>query len=116
MSFLYPRTISVWRMPTESGAGAQGYIGQTDGGLAQIYTGIGAAVQQKKDSGSQPAKLPADVSKRVYWEVLTQPGTQALTIKSNDIIKDDLGGRFQVTGAYLTSFNNWQCICERLEA
>lgn len=120
MSFLYPRTITVWRLPKQVAAGAQGFLGQTDAGYVQqpqpTPVSIAAAVQMKKDSGSQPAKLPADVSKRVYWEILTAPGPQPTNLESNDIVKDDLGRRFQVVGSYLTAFGNWQCLAERQEA
>lgn len=119
MSFLYPRSITVWRLPKQDGVGAQGYIGTTEADLVQQGTPaatIAAAVQMKKESSSQPAKLAGDISKRVYWEILTAPGVQPVAFESNDIIKDDLGRQFQVVSAYLTAFGNWQCFAERLEA
>lgn len=120
MSFLYPRLITVWRLPTQNAAGAQGYIGQTDAQLQQqpqpTPVSIAASVQMKKDSGAQPAHLAADVSKRVYWEILTVPGPQPTDIRTNDQIRDDLGKKYQVVGSYLTAFGNWQCIAERMEA
>lgn len=117
MSFLYPRTITLWRLPAENAAGAQGYIGETSTNLAQITGSCAAAIQAKKDSGSQPAHLAGDISKRVYWEILTAPGTQVFTrIQSNDEIQDDLNYKYQVVSAYLTSFGNWQLLCERKEA
>lgn len=120
MSFLYPRTITVWRLPAQNAAGAQGYIGQTESQLQQqpqpTPVPIQAAVQQKKDSGAQPAHLPADVSKRLYWWISTIPGPQPTDIRTNDEIHDDLGCKYQVVGSYLTAFGNWQCVAEKLEA
>lgn len=119
MSFLYPRTITVWRLPAQNLAGDQGDIGQTEATLQQVGGGsasMSAAIQMKKDSSSQPAHLPGDISKRVYWELLTPPGTQLITIISNDEIHDDLGKKYQVVGVYLTAMGNQQCMCERIEA
>ena len=118
MSFLYPRVITVWRLPTENGAGDQGDVGPTPTNLVQVggnTATMQASVQQKKDSGGQPAKLPGDISKRVYWEILTPPGVMMIQVQSNDEIHDDLSRVFQVVGAYPTSFGNWQLICERIE-
>lgn len=118
MSFLYNRTITVWRLPTENGAGDQGNVGPTATNLVQVG-GSGATmpatVQEKKDSGGQPAKLPGDISKRTYWMVITPPGVQTIPVQSNDEIHDDLGRVFQVVGSYPTSFANWQLMCERVE-
>lgn len=120
MGFIYPRLITVWRLPAQNLAGAQGDVGPTPTDMVQQPSGspisVPAAVQMKKDSGAQPAKLPSDVSKRVYWEVLTQPGVPQVAIQSNDQIRDDLGNKYQVVGSYLTSFGAYQCMCERIEA
>lgn len=111
MSFLYPRTISVYRDLEPTQGGLQTYNTTNQGTL--VASAIPASIQLKKETGTQPANLPADISRRTYWNIMFRapPGT----VIDNDIVVDDLGVRYQVTAAYWNSLG-FNCLCERMEA
>lgn len=109
MGFLYPRTISVYRDALNTSPGVQPYGAPNE--ATTVATGIPAAIQLKKESGDQPAHMPADVSKRTYWSIQFK-GTLGL-VQENDTITDDLGARYQVVAPYWNSLG-YSCLCERL--
>lgn len=109
MSFLYPRTISVYRAAAPSATGLQPYSDVSAQTL--VASGIPATIDLKKEVGNQPADLPGDMSKRTYWNINFR-GALGLVLDT-DIIVDDLSQRYQVTGAYWTMLG-YQCLCERI--
>ena len=111
MSFLYPRTISVYRATVTSAGGLQAYNDVSAQTL--IASGIPATIDLKKEVGSQPAALPGDTSRRTYWNINFK-GALGLVL-DNDIIVDDLGQRYQVTGSYWTVLG-YQVFAERMAA
>jgi len=111
MSFLYPRTISVYRNAASASAGLQPYSDAIAPTL--VASGIPATIDLKKESGVQPAGLPGDTARRTYWNI-NFPGALGLVL-DRDIIVDDLGQRYQVTGAYWTMLG-YQVLAERLES
>ncbi len=110
-SFLYPRTISVYRPAAPSATGLQPYNDVS----AQTFvaSGIPATIDLKKEVGTQPANLPGDTSRRTYWNINFK-GALGLVLE-NDVIVDDLGQRYQVTGAYWTMLG-YQVLAERIAA
>ncbi len=112
MSFLYPRTVSVQR-PGASvpGVGLQAYSAPTVAPV--VATGLPASIQLKKEVGTLPASLPGDVSRRTYWNIFVRCALG--TVLDRDVIIDDAGVRYQVTGAYWNSLG-YACLCERLES
>jgi len=111
MSFLFPRTISIYRNLPNTSPGVQGYNYPNENTV--VSSDISASIQLWKESGSNPAGLPGDVSKRVYWRIMFKGG--AGLCLDGDVIHDDLGQRYQVTAAYWNFFG-YQCLCERLES
>ena len=111
MSFLYPRTISVYRDAEPLTAGLQSYMAPNQSQL--VAAGIAASIQLKKQVSTQPADLPADISRRTYWNIIFRAPLG--TVLDNDTIVDDLGVRYQVTAAYWNSLG-YNCLCERMEA
>ena len=111
MSFLYPRVISIFRDAEPTAGGLQSYVAPNQGAL--VASGIAASIQLKKQVGTQPADLPADISRRTYWNIMFR--SPLGTVFDNDTIVDDLGVRYQVTAAYWNSLG-YNCLCERMEA
>lgn len=111
MSFLYPRTVSVYRDSEPTNGGLQGYNEPNE--LNIVTQDLAASIQLKRESGAQPANLPGDVSKRTYWSIFVKAPVG--TIINNDIIEDDQGIRYQVTAAYWNSLG-YQCLCEIMES
>ncbi len=111
MSFLYPRTISIYRSSNPSGAGLQPYNDPNQ--LQVVAAGIPAAIQAKKELSTPPAGLPGDVRRRTYWNVEFRATMGA--VRNTDVIVDDLGLRYQVTTAYWTPLG-YNCLCETLES
>lgn len=70
MSFIYPRTINITRPAAQSSVGLQGYGGQAATTETVVASGISAAVQFKRASGSPTTKLPGDSARLGYWEIL----------------------------------------------
>lgn len=111
MSFIYPRTISVYRAGAVASQGLQTYNDVNP--LTLIASGLPATIDLKKEVGSQPAGLPGDTSRRTYWNINFK-GALGLVL-DNDVIVDDLGQRYQVTGAYWTMLG-YQVLAERIAA
>ncbi len=110
MSFLYPRTVSIYRASEPSGAGLQPYL--TANEQTVIAANVPASISLAKELGAQPAGLPGDTSRRLYWSIQFQ-GARGL-VQNNDIVIDDAGARYQVTGAWWTPLG-YNCMCEQLE-
>ncbi|MGA7781090.1 MAG: hypothetical protein WCA85_25750 [Paraburkholderia sp.] len=116
MSFIYPRTISVTRPNTDLAAGyAPNYSGVEPTDETPIATGLQASIQLKKGLGRPDPNVPADAAQKSLWTVLIPAGSAQLgLIQTNDIITDDLGVRYQVTGPYWNSLG-YALLVERLE-
>jgi hypothetical protein len=112
-SFIYPRTVSVYRSKPNSGPTAQsvgllGYSGREDSELASDAQGltliledvpvnIGARGAGRVMSGT----LPSDATRHPQWRILTKK-LDRYAIRDNDIVVDDQGYRYQVTQNYWT--------------
>jgi hypothetical protein len=105
MSFLYPRTISVTRPVNDLAPGYQpNYSGLNQANETPIASGLPASIQLKKERGKPDPDLPGDASAKSFWTVFIPRGSAALgLIQTNDVITDELGVRYQVTGPYWNS-------------
>lgn len=113
MSFIYPRLISITRPATNTAIGATGYQGLDPANETLIDSGIPASIQEQKDGRRPSEGLPGDTYARTVWYVYTFRYRFGI-IKTRDIVTDDLGNRFQVTGDYDDSLGT-RLECERLE-
>jgi hypothetical protein len=104
MSFIYPRVVSVRRPNADAAVGAQPYSGLSEGNETQIAAGLPASIQLARKGGGPDAGVPSDAYGRVSFNVLIPAGSASIgLITENDIIVDDLGKRYQVSGAYWNS-------------
>ena len=119
MSFIYPRTIMVLRLPgdiTATPGFQDAYQAPDPRTEVTIFTGIPASVQFKSFARATGAELPADTQNRTNWDIYLRAGTAPKgSILERDIIVDDLGNRYQVTAAYAHPMGH-KLRCERLEA
>lgn len=125
MSFLYPRTISIFRgaaAPSGSaGLGEQPY--QEAGALIDtsvfsttpIFTGIPASIQQKAQGKGTTENLPGDAKTTAPYRIFIPRRSLALgTVKSRDFITDDIGRRYHVIDPYWNSLG-YNLLCMILE-
>lgn len=98
---VYSRVITIKRPNLTSGIGAIGYQGVTEVDETAIAAGLPAAIQlASAGRNTQTGELPADSAGPLVWKVfLPQTVMPSLpVIHERDVIYDDLGRRFQVTG------------------
>lgn len=93
------RTINVIRPQQQTGIGAVGYGGNTDAGETPLMTGWPASVLQI-GRGENNKLLPGD-TKTPSWSILFPSWTNT-TLKTDDIITDDLQRRYVISSAELT--------------
>lgn len=103
MSFLYPRVIAVHRPAGQPGGGRLPYGGQVEADESVIVTGIPASVQEKKEGGVNPTSLPSDTKVPGHHIFIPRGKLPNGTVKTGDIIIDDLGIRYQVAAPYWDS-------------
>ncbi len=103
--------LTIERSAATSTAGLQTYIDQLASTV--IAQGLPGNIQIKKEVGTLPTGLPADVSRKTYWLVSFYAPDGF--VKDGDIITDGEGYRYQVTAANWQSIY-YQCLCERVEA
>lgn len=113
-SFLYPRTISVYRSTYSTAPGAQSYSAPNQD--QTIATGLPASIQLKKERGKPITDLPGDASAKTFWTILIPAASAGIgLIRSRDIIVDELGVRYQVSAPYWNSLG-YGLLVELLEA
>ena len=114
MSWIYNRVISVSRQPVSTGGGVQPYSGMNPSAEQPILTDIKASIQLARERGKPEADVPADREGKSLWKVFFR-GVALGAVKTNDIITDDLGVRYQVVLPWWDSFG-YNLLAERLEA
>lgn len=112
MSFLYPRTVSVYRPTQVTGAGVVAYGGQTPALMDSVASNLPASIQIEKVRGSEGVGLPTD-SAKTQWRVMMPASVKAL-IQTRDVLVDDLGVRYQVAAPHRNPLG-LKIICELLE-
>jgi hypothetical protein len=93
-------TIDVLRPQQQTGVGAVGYGGDTDDNETPLLTGWPASVLQGTKGEKSETHLPGDT--RTPWWAVLLPALGGVTIKTNDLITDDLGRRLIVSSAELS--------------
>lgn len=107
MSFMYPRTVAVWRpnktTPTQVGdVGYSAERGASDETL--VVSGLSASIQFDRQGQHNPVGLPTDATYKPVWKVFIPKSAAALgSILANDVVIDDLGIRYQVFSPYWNS-------------
>lgn len=118
MSFIFPRTISVSRVASNTTVGKAGYGGVMKANESPVSNvqNLRASIQLDRGGRNPVTNLPAD-GQKTMWKVIIEPSPSVVdgSILNRDIITDDLGIRYQVVAPYWNSLG-YQCLCERLEA
>jgi len=108
-SLLYPRLISATRPTQPPGTGNLGHLGTSTSEEVLLFSGIAADIELAS-SGRNTAgarDVPADSPGPIKWSIFIS-GTDAASlpvIQERDMIYDDLGRRFQVSGYWPTALN-----------
>jgi hypothetical protein len=127
---LYPRTVSINRQRTTSGAssnniGLQGYSGaeqNTDPsdlqGEVVLYSGLAASIQATSTGRKVDGALPADAVVKPSWYIFlasTMSSPPINAIRDRDLVYDDAGYRYEVGQAEF-NVTSWRLSVIRLEA
>lgn len=126
MSFVYPRTISLYRLPalpyTPAGYGAQDYqepqtVAASSVWASQpVFAGIRCSIQEYR-SGQRPADdLPGSTLVTPTNKIYIPKRRLSLgDVKTRDYILDDLGTRYHVINPYWNSMG-YRLYCVFLES
>lgn len=102
-SFLYPRKIAIHRPAGQPGSGRLPYGGQVAANETVVITDIPASIQERKEAGNNPTRLPSDTKVPTHWIFVPRGKLANGTVKTGDIVIDDLGIRYQVASPYWDS-------------
>lgn len=94
------RTISVLRVGQSGSKGAVGYGGDTKATETVLMSGWPASILQGSKGEQNDVKLPGDV--RTPWWVMLFPAFTGVTLRTSDIVTDDIGRRYVISSAELT--------------
>jgi hypothetical protein len=94
------RTVNVLRPQQQAGVGALGYGGDTASTETPLMIGWPASVLQGTKGEKGQVELPGDV-RNPWWAILL-PFWDRATLRSGDIITDDLSRRYVISSAELT--------------
>jgi hypothetical protein len=94
------RIINVQRPQQQRGVGAQGYGGDTDANETMLMQEWPASILQGTKGEKSETRLPGDV--RMAWWAILLPSAPGVTIRSDDIITDELARRYIVSSAELS--------------
>jgi len=110
MTFLHPRTIAVHRPATQATGGRLPYGGQTQASETEVACGIPASIQERKEGSQNPTGIPSDVKVPSHYIFIPRGKLANGTVRSGDIVIDELGARYQVQAPY------WDSLGYRLTA
>lgn len=94
------RTINLLRPQQLTGTGTVGYGGDTVANETVLMTGWPASVLQGTKGEKGETDLPGDV-RNPWWAVLL-PYSAGITLRTGDVIADDLNRRYIISSAELT--------------
>ena len=94
------RIIDVVRVSQSDSFGAIGYSGDTPETEEPVMCGWPCSILQGTKGEKNPNQLPGD--ERTPWWVILLPAYECVTLKTSDIIKDDLGRRYVISSPELT--------------
>lgn len=96
------RTVTIFRPQQQVGVGALPYGGNTALNQTEIVTAfpVSVLINSKADKG--PVNLPGD-TRQSWWNLLLPPIPSGVLIKGADVVEDEIGNRYIVSAAELTS-------------
>jgi hypothetical protein len=105
MSFLYPHQASFHRPADQTGIGAVGYGGQTQGTETPIAGAqdIRCSIQERREGQNSRVGLPADGTTPTHYVFIPKSALPNGTLKSRDIMIDGLARRYLVLAPYWDS-------------
>lgn len=106
------RTVNVLRPQQQTGVGAVGYGGDTDANETPLMTGWAASVLQGTKGEKNEVNLPGDV-RNPWWQIL-MPAFPSVTIRTSDIVTDEIGRRYIVSSAELTDLG-WRMTVQQAQ-
>ena len=115
MSFLYPRTISVFHPAAQSGEGALPYGGQTEASDAAVAAGLRCSIQERREGQKNDVGLPGDGTKPTWYIFVPKSACALGVIHERFILVDDIGDRYRVVAAYWDSLG-YRVTAEKLQA
>jgi len=92
------RVLSVFRPQQQAGVGAVGYGGMTAGNEMPRLTQFPASILLGTKGEHSLVDLPGDV-RSPWWAILLPNLPGGVTLRSGDLMQDDLGRRFVVSSA-----------------
>lgn len=115
MSFIYPRTISFYRLPASTGEGVIAYQGSQRSRATLITGPVKCSIQHAQSVKPPAAGLPADVVSGSAWNVFVPRQLISLgTLKDNDLCKDDLNIWYLIYFPYWNSLG-YKLTCWKLK-
>lgn len=112
MSFIYPRVVAITRPNQQTAVGAVAYSGLLPSDESPIAASLPASIQLDRSGKDPLGQTPSDTDGRTNWRILIPRAAAALgLIKQGDVVTDDLGLRYKVTGPYWNSLGH-NLLCE----
>ena len=106
------RVLNLSRPQQLSGAGTAGYGGETAAGETVLMSGWPASVLQGGKGERSEAALPGDV-RNPWWQILL-PQWAGVTLRSGDIVSDDISRRYVISSAELSGLG-WRLTAVQAE-
>ena len=106
------RTINVLRPQQQTGLGAVGYGGDTDANETALMTAWPASVLQGTKGEKGEVSLPGDT--RSPWWAILLPAVAGVTLRTSDIVTDDLSRRYVISSAELTDLG-WRITAQQAQ-
>lgn len=94
------RTINIFRPQRQAAAGLNTYGGTIDSNQTELMTAWPASILQGTKGEKDGAVLPGDV--RLPWWSILVPAYPGVTLRSADIITDEINRRYVISSAELT--------------
>jgi hypothetical protein len=101
LAVLCTNTLNIFRPQQQTAAGVNPYGGTVDENQTELMTAWPGSVLQGTKGEKDGAVLPGDV--RLPWWAILLPAYPGVTLRSADIITDDMNRRFIISSAELTA-------------
>lgn len=107
------RTLTFYRPQTQQQFGAVGtYEGNTVATQTKLANGWGASVLQGTKGERNEVSLPGDV--RMPWWIILVPNMPGVTLRSGDLIDDDIARRYVISSAEQTDLG-WRITAQQAQ-
>jgi hypothetical protein len=107
------RTVDILRPQQASGVGAVGYGGNIAATETPLVTQFAASILQGTKGEKSPVDLPGDV-RIPWWAVLLPVLPGGVSLRTGDIINDDMARRYIISSAELTDLG-WRITAMQAE-